>query len=175
MIPMAARSFTLPPGFRYSSLAKTSADPGGTSRVNFSMGVSPTNWVMSSATRRRDMVVAFRTLQTMEVGVPASMLLGRARLFRKVGVGSCSILPCVVSALGAHGQLAVALRLGVHTNGAIPAGTLRIRWLVPQRVLVADIVRHVPRDRVHFIQTLGEKCDAPGLLRDELQRLARPS
>src|SRR5579863_10159758 len=54
MIPIAARSFTLPPGFRYSSLAKTSADPGGTNRFNCNIGVSPTNCVMSSATRRRD-------------------------------------------------------------------------------------------------------------------------
>src|SRR5271157_1790111 len=64
MIPMAARSFTLPPGFRYSSLAKTSADPAGTIRFNCSMGVSPTNWVMSSATRRRDISEFLRrTLQ----------------------------------------------------------------------------------------------------------------
>ena len=32
IIPMAARSFTLPPGLMYSSLAKTSAAPGGTRR-----------------------------------------------------------------------------------------------------------------------------------------------
>src|SRR5271157_349294 len=64
MIPMAARSFTLPPGFRYSSLAKTSADPAGTIRFNCSMGVSPTNWVMSSVTRRRDISEFLRrTLQ----------------------------------------------------------------------------------------------------------------
>src|ERR1017187_3600094 len=64
MMPMAARSFTLPPGFRYSSLANTSADPAGTSRFNCNMGVSPTSWVMSSATRRRDISEVFEgTLQ----------------------------------------------------------------------------------------------------------------
>src|SRR5450631_2825299 len=64
MIPMAARSFTLPPGFRYSSLANTCADPAGTIRFNCNMGVSPTSWVMSSATRRRDISEVFEiTLQ----------------------------------------------------------------------------------------------------------------
>src|SRR3954470_11492759 len=64
MIPMAARSFRLPPGLRYSSLAKTSPDPDGTRRLSCSMGVSPTSWVMSSATRRRDTSEVFRlTLQ----------------------------------------------------------------------------------------------------------------
>ena len=64
MIPMAARSFTLPPGFRYSSLANTSADPAGTRRFNCNIAVSPTSWVMSSATRRRETSEVFeRTLQ----------------------------------------------------------------------------------------------------------------
>src|SRR4051794_19444337 len=64
MIPMAARSFRLPPGLRYSSFAKTSPDPDGTRRLSCSMGVSPTSWVMSSATRRRDISEVFRlTLQ----------------------------------------------------------------------------------------------------------------
>src|SRR5579864_8936605 len=64
MMPMAARSFTLPPGFRYSSLAKTSAEPAGTSRFNCSMGVSPTSSVISSATRRWDISDVFEgTLQ----------------------------------------------------------------------------------------------------------------
>jgi hypothetical protein len=45
-------------------LANTSADPAGTSRFNRNMGVSPTSWVMSSATRRRDISEVFEgTLQ----------------------------------------------------------------------------------------------------------------
>src|SRR5256714_4173969 len=64
MMPMAARSWTLPPGFRYSSFANASADPAGTSRFNFKSGVSPTSWVMSSATRKRDISEIFEvTLQ----------------------------------------------------------------------------------------------------------------
>src|SRR5215471_14500511 len=67
MMPIAARSFTLPPGFRYSSLAKRSADPLGTIRFSCSIGVSPTSWVMSSATRRRDISDDFElTLQGTE-------------------------------------------------------------------------------------------------------------
>jgi hypothetical protein len=67
MIPIAARSFTLPPGFRYSSLAKTSAEPTGAIRFNLRIGVSPTSWVISSATRGREgSVVVFCTLQVTE-------------------------------------------------------------------------------------------------------------
>jgi len=50
---MAARSFTLPPGFKYSSFAKTSAASDGTMLPSRSIGVSPTNSVIFSATRRR--------------------------------------------------------------------------------------------------------------------------
>src|SRR5215831_16939412 len=50
-MPIAARSLTLPPGFRFSSLAKMSAAPPGTIRPRRSMGVSPTSSVMFSATR----------------------------------------------------------------------------------------------------------------------------
>src|SRR5579864_8601287 len=54
IMPMAARSFTLPPGFRYSSLANTSGAPAGTIRRKWSIGVLPTNSVMFSATGSRD-------------------------------------------------------------------------------------------------------------------------
>src|SRR5204863_2956646 len=55
IIPIAARSFTLPPGFRYSSLAKTSAQSVGTILRRCSIGVCPTSSVISSATRRDDL------------------------------------------------------------------------------------------------------------------------
>src|SRR5438270_8371613 len=54
IMPIAARSFTLPPGFRYSSLANTSAAPAGTIRRKWSIGVLPTSSVMFSATGSRD-------------------------------------------------------------------------------------------------------------------------
>ena len=66
---MAARSFTLPPGFRYSSLTNTSADPAGTSFFNCNIGVSPTSFVMSSLTRSRGLDVVEGTLQGKE-GTP---------------------------------------------------------------------------------------------------------
>src|SRR5689334_21487822 len=135
------------------------------------MGVWPTNWVMSSATRRWDMVVALRTLQTMEVRCAASISLRCSGLLRQVRIRCRAILPSIVAALGAHGQPAVALGLGLHSNGAVPARGFGIGRLVPQCVLIADIVRHVSRDGIHFIQALGEKRKPSGLLRDELQRL----
>src|SRR5262249_46733602 len=53
IMPIAARSFTLPPGFRYASFAKTSELLDGTRRRRCNIGVSPTSSVMLSATRRR--------------------------------------------------------------------------------------------------------------------------
>jgi len=66
-------SFTLPPGFRYSSLAKMSADPGGASFFICSIGVSPTSLEISSLTRRRDFEIIVGTLQSKEREGPASM------------------------------------------------------------------------------------------------------
>src|SRR3984893_3677122 len=71
--PMAARSFTLPPGFRYSSLAKISAEPGGASLFICSIGVSPTSFDISSLTRRRELDVINGTLQSKEQAGEASM------------------------------------------------------------------------------------------------------
>src|SRR4051812_14199547 len=59
MMPIAARSFTLPPGFKYSNFAKTSAAPAGTTRRSFSMGVPPTKSMILSATRKRVASAAF--------------------------------------------------------------------------------------------------------------------
>ena len=42
----AMRSLTLPPGFMYSILAATVADPAGTTLVNFTSGVLPTRSTM---------------------------------------------------------------------------------------------------------------------------------
>src|SRR5437870_852451 len=72
MIPMAARSFTLPPGFRYSSFAKTSPEPGATRRLRRSIGVWPTNSVISSATRRQALE-RIGTLQGTEAEREASI------------------------------------------------------------------------------------------------------
>src|ERR1019366_6895795 len=71
--PMAARSFTLPPGFMYSSLAKISADPGGVSFFICSIGVSPTSLEISSLTRKREFEVVKGTLQSKEREPPASI------------------------------------------------------------------------------------------------------
>src|SRR5258706_15909501 len=70
---MAGRSFTLPPGFRYSSLAKISAVPAGASLFICSIGVSPTSFDISSLTRRREFEVVNGTLQSKEQEGEASM------------------------------------------------------------------------------------------------------
>src|SRR5439155_13314717 len=75
MIPIAARSFTLPPGFKYSSLAKISPLPAGSRRRKWSMGVSPTSSVMFSATRRQALD-EIGTLQVTEWNARRSMELG---------------------------------------------------------------------------------------------------
>ncbi|HST09939.1 MAG TPA: hypothetical protein VLL05_06165, partial [Terriglobales bacterium] len=51
------------------------------------------------------------------------------RLFLNIGVCRRAILPRVVPALGAHGQLAIALGLRVDANRAITARAFRIRRL----------------------------------------------
>src|ERR1039458_3090254 len=84
MIPMAARSFTLPPGFRYSSLAKMSADPGGASFFICSIGVSPTSFEISSLRRRQERVVDVATLQSKERQPPASIAILLARAPRSL-------------------------------------------------------------------------------------------
>src|SRR3979411_318482 len=71
--PIAARSLTLPPGFRYSSLAKISAAPGGASLFICSIGVSPTSLEISSLTRMREFEVINGTLQSKEQEGEASM------------------------------------------------------------------------------------------------------
>src|SRR6266849_3812019 len=67
MIPLAARSFTLPPGLRYSNLAYTAAAPAEASFFNCRIGVSPTSWEISSVTRKRELSMVFvLTLQGTE-------------------------------------------------------------------------------------------------------------
>src|SRR6266550_7941848 len=86
------------------------------------------------------MVVAFRTLQTMEVRRATSISLRCAGFLRQVRIRRRAILPCVVSALGAHCQPAVTLGLGLDSNGTVPTCALGIRRLIAQRVLVAELV-----------------------------------
>src|SRR5712671_7761055 len=74
----------------------------------------------------------------------------------------------VVPALGSHYKLVVTPRSGVDTNLPEAAACSWIARLVSNRVLVADVVRNAPADRVYLIQIFGEKRRAAGPLRNDL-------
>src|SRR5271163_4710901 len=183
MIPMAARSFTLPPGFKYSSLAKMSAEPAGTRRLSRRTGVPPTRSVMSSATPRWETSGFFRcTLQgkgrdgnrqwnrSQVFEIPRTSRGDDGFLFRARG---CRLGACVVAALGSDGEFAVSFGFGLNPDRAEAAAGSGIGWLVADRVLIADVVRHLPADLIHLVESAGEKGEASGSLRYDLERPAR--
>src|SRR6185437_1198762 len=118
---MAARSFTLPPGFKYSSLAKMSAAPDGTTRLSCKRGVLPTSFVMSSATRSREASVRVRTLQGTEGWAARSIALRVTGEFAR-NVGTSNPQNCLqalihivlrrgpVGNADAHGSMSLPLR-----------------------------------------------------------------
>src|SRR5215472_5698230 len=77
--------------------------------------------------------------------------------------------PGVVPGLGAHDKLAVAF--GFCFDFYLPELTdfLWAGRLITNGVLVADVVGNSPADRIHFVQSLGEKRDPPGMIGDDLQ------
>src|ERR1700734_451074 len=77
----------------------------------------------------------------------------------------------VVPRLWPPPQLAVTLGFRVHTDLSKTTAGSRICRLISNGVLVADIVRHLPADLIHFVQWLGKKRQSPGSLRDNLQRM----
>src|ERR1041384_771519 len=81
------------------------------------------------------------------------MLFGGSRF---IGLAS------VITAARTHLHTAKAFRLRFHTNGTVSALRLRLERLVADGVLVADIVRNVLRDLVHFMQIAGEESHAAG-------------
>src|ERR1700689_4613073 len=83
--------------------------------------------------------------------------------------GFHSLPACVVPILPAHGQLAVALCLGLHAHAAKPARTPRIGRLVADGVLVAPIAGHGATDLVHLAERLGKKGPSAGALLDDFQ------
>src|SRR5258708_29432503 len=80
----------------------------------------------------------------------------------------------IVSALGANLKLLVLFRLGLYADLAEAAAGSRIRGLVSDCVLIADVVGYLPADFVHFVQGLGKKREASGALSDDLQRPLGP-
>src|SRR5437899_5941992 len=178
MMPTAARSLTLPPGFRYSSLAYTSADPGGTSFLKWRMGVSPTNCVMSSATRRREPSSVFiRTLQSTEAEAQRQLHFhnltihcdGMDQIAILVQPARSPLLARVVPAPGADGELAISVGSGIHMDAPVTARTLRIGGLVANRVLIANVMGYGSADGIYFIQSFGEERNPSGPLGHGLQ------
>src|SRR5579871_1584306 len=171
MIPMAARSFTLPPGFKYSNLAKTSAHPEGTRRFNCSMGVAPTSCVMSSATRRWDIADAFRlTLQ----GTGTRRKSSNSSSHSLGPIHGRPFGPRVVAALGADDHFAVAFGFGFDAHYPEPSGASGIGGLVADRILIADVMGDGAADLVHFIKSLGEESHPARTFRDHIQSALRP-
>src|SRR5579864_4211686 len=168
MMPIAARSFTLPPGLRYSSLANTSADPRGTRRLSWSMGVSPTSWVMSSATRRPEASEAFeRTLQGKGRG--ENRQSGRGSIVSSLRSAGGGLRSGVVAALGANREFVVAFGFGIDANLAETAIGAGVRGLVADQILVADVMGDGLADLIHLVQSLGEKCHPAGTLGNDFQ------
>src|SRR5215831_9400989 len=76
----------------------------------------------------------------------------------------------IVTTLGANHHFAVAFGLGVDVDLAESAGALGIGRLVTDGVLIADVVGDVAADLIHFIECLGEECDATRAVGKNLQR-----
>src|SRR6185436_16868795 len=187
MIPIAARSLTLPPGFRYSSFTKTSAEPGPGRLRSRSIGVKPTSSVMFSATRRCGVVEG--TLQGTEVerggqrqepwpapGVQSPVgessklhflyrhrnsLLARQRLEVANASLHRAFLTRVIPAAGADCQPFVRPSAGFHANRAIPADTLRRGWDIADGVLIADIASHRAADFIDVDEGGGKNAMPP--------------
>src|SRR4051812_14143168 len=86
----------------------------------------------------------------------------RLNLFQKTKVmllgGSGLIgLASVITAAGTHLHAAKSFRLRFHPNGTVSALRLRLKRLVSDGVLVADIVRDILRDLINFMQVAGEE------------------
>src|ERR1700727_2923900 len=84
--------------------------------------------------------------------------------------GGWGLRPSIVSALGPHGHLAMSLNFIFHPDLPETSARSRIRRLIPNGVLIADVVRHLLADLIHFIQSLGKKRQSAGPLRNDLER-----
>src|SRR5580704_13699410 len=82
-------------------------------------------------------------------------------LFRARG---CRLRPCVVAALGSDREFAVSFGFGLHPDGAEAATGSGIGGFVADRVLIADVVRHLPADLIHLVESPREKRQPSGSL-----------
>src|SRR5438309_9842145 len=138
------------------------------------MGVPPTNFVMSSATRRQVLVRVFvRTLQGTEAGRKRQLRYPQVSIQQSVAgpllpTAGRLLLAGVVAAAGTHCEPAIAAGACVHVDGARSSDSLRSARLITNCVLVADIVRHGAADGIYLIGRFGQAGDTAGSLRPSL-------
>src|SRR4051812_32952460 len=75
----------------------------------------------------------------------------------------------VVSTLGANHEFAVAFGFGLDADLAEFSGLFGTGRLVPNSVLVPNIVRDGSADVVHFVESFREERDPTGALGNDLQ------
>src|SRR5207245_7052487 len=113
------------------------------------MGVPPTNFVMSSATRRQVLVRVFvRTLQGTEAGRKRQLSYQQVSIQQSVAgpllpTAGRLLLAGVVAAAGTHCESAVAAGAGVHVDGAVSSDSLRRARRITNWVFVANRVLEV--------------------------------
>ncbi len=76
---------------------------------------------------------------------------------------SCRLVTGIVSTLGADHEFAVAVRFRVHFHASIPSSTHGRAGLVPDGVLVANIMGNGTADGVHFVKCLGMAVSSPSV------------
>lgn len=74
----------------------------------------------------------------------------------------------VVPALGADYKFAMALGFRLHFNLTEFSRLLGTGGLVPDGVLIADIVGDGATDGINFVESLGEECDSAGAFGENL-------
>src|SRR5215471_8108198 len=77
-----------------------------------------------------------------------------------------SLLPREVAALGSHNQISVAGCMGHNFDRTKLTFSRWIAGFVDDRVLIADIVRHLLADGIDFVKVLRKESHAPGLERE---------
>src|ERR1035438_6366325 len=107
------------------------------------------------------------------------LLVGVKAVNRSCSLGTrrircCPTLPGVVTAAGPHLKFLIAFRVGVHFDGAKAAFALRLGRLISDGVLIADVMRDLLGDGIHFARALREKRHAARFLSHLPQRSARP-
>src|SRR5579884_2114508 len=172
IIPIAALSFTLPPGFRYSSLAKTSAAFSGTMRRSRKTGVWPTNSVIFSATRN-PVIANFldygrdrRTVKRMsknKSGCRETAPQNKLKLRNTLAVGRL-LFVSKVTFTGPDLQFFVAWCASFHLYVTIAAIAAGVCGPIGDAVLIADVLGYFLADFINFRQIFGKKRHAASLV-----------